>query len=135
MSKNKEEKLAIVMTLLHNGVNYVGITYSGGGDSGAIDEVFLFNKLDEEFIQTGELPNDISYRAEEYPHTATVDNKGFDKSAIENLFFPHLDNIEDWWNNDGGYGSAVLDLERMMLEIDNHTYYTQINDHRNSIKL
>ena len=135
MSRNKEKDLAIIMTLLHNGVNYVGINYSGGGDSGAIDELFLFNKLDEEFIQNGEIPNDISYNKKNYPNTVIVDDKDFNNDAIENLFFPHLDQIEDWWNNDGGYGSAVLDLQRMMLQIDNHTYYTQVNDHSHSIEV
>ena len=134
MSNNKEKDLSIIMTLMHNGVNYVGINYSGGGDSGAIDEIFLFKNLDENAIQTGKLPDDYHYNKEEYPNIEEV-KIDINMNAIENLFFPHLDKIEDWWNNEGGYGSAVLDLQRMMLQIDNNTYYTEVQSFDHSIEL
>lgn len=134
MSGNKEKDLSIIMTLMHNGVNYVGINYSGGGDSGAIDEIFLFKNLDEDSIQTGKIPEDYHYRKDEYPNIEEVEID-INNNAVENLFFPHLDQIEDWWNNEGGYGSAVLDLRRMMLQIDNNTYYTEVNNHDHSIEL
>lgn len=134
MSNNKEKDLSIIMTLLHNGVKFIGITYSGGGDSGAIDEIFLFKKLDEESIQTGKLPEDFIYNREQSDEVELLELE-INNDAVENLFFPHLDRIEDWWNNEGGYGSAVLDLERMMLEIDNNTYYTETHVHKHSIEL
>ena len=134
MSVKKEKDLSIIMTLMHNGVNYIGISYSGGGDSGAIDEIFLFKNLDEDSIQTVKIPEDYHYRKDEYPNIEEVEID-INNNAVENLFFPHLDQIEDWWNNEGGYGSAVLDLGRMMLQINNNTYYTEVNNHDHSIEL
>lgn len=129
-----EDKLEIINALLDANVNYVGITYSGGGDSGAIDEKYLFRTLPEDIIQSGEIEYDFTDRED----IEVIDDKEIEPQIlirVEDLFFPHLNNIEDWWNNEGGYGSAVLDLNRMMLQINNNTYYTETHKHDHSIEL
>lgn len=81
----EEKKINLVgaMIYLHdNGIKEILIRYSGGGDSGAIDEVAFLN------------------------HNG--DDVGFDcddsvKQFIEDLAHLKLNDIEDWWNNDGGW--------------------------------
>ena len=93
------------------GVAYVSIEYNGGGDSGCIDCTTALNS-EEEFINIHELPN----------HTE-LQNILFD---IADYFEGKiLNSIEDWWNNDGGYGELILNLSDLSYNIQNNIRYTQ----------
>ena len=48
-----------------------------------------------------------------------------------------LNTIEDWWNNDGGYGSMLLNLETMEFKINNNVRYTDVEEysHDGSVEL
>ena len=120
--KNEKLDLAVVMTLLRdNGVHYIGCHYSGSGDSGDIETIKSFGpdftkKWKEGDIEIGwgeegevdySLPNDVD-------------------TFINDLFYSkHLNNIEDWWNNDGGYGSMIMCTGTGEFKNMNNCYYTQ----------
>jgi hypothetical protein len=87
------------------GINVVVITYSGGGDDGCIDSIDYYkSKLDD------------------------LDGSGFDiKLNHEDVFKDYctdtlLENIEDWYSDEGGYGRLVVYLDDMSYTIDNHQY-------------
>ena len=44
---------------------------------------------------------------------------------LEDYIYGILDTIEDWWNNDGGYGTILIRLKDLKYKIDNNVYYTQ----------
>lgn len=90
-----------------NGYSYIIITYEGSGDSGAIEEVYMSNTLDD--------------RADQTPII------GLDKDCIESWAYAEiLDNISDWYNNDGGYGTIVIDVNDCTYNVENNIRYMEI---------
>ena len=96
------------------GFTHIRATYSGGGDSGQIDNIEVLkgeNTEDEDFIEE----EDIS------------EFKEIDCEIIEewiNNFM--LNDIEDWWNNEGGYGEVLINLSDLSYKIDSNIYITNI---------
>ena len=107
--KTKDLNLLGVMTYLSD-LSYekIIIKYSGGGDSGAIDEIY--------FVKFGE--------SEEESFTSQ-DKKIINpdvRDYIESLCFRQLDRVEDWWNNEGGYGSMDLHIPSGEFVIHNNIF-------------
>ena len=133
---DKELKMAAVIAELRdNGVEFVGCYYEGGGDSGAIDQYYFF---DEEFSMKW----DDDFKLD-YSDNGNMDTKLSEKlrlnveTKLEDLFYRELNTIEDWWNNDGGYGSMVLNLQTMEFKIDNNVRYTntEVYIHDGSVEI
>ena len=133
---DKELKMAAVIAELRdNGVEFVGCYYEGGGDSGAIDQYYFF---DEEFSMKW----DDDFKLD-YSDNGNMDTKLSEKlrlnveTKLEDLFYRELNTIEDWWNNDGGYGSMVLNLQTMEFKIDNNLRYTntEVYIHDGSVEI
>jgi len=125
---DKELNMAAVITeLKDNGVEFVGCYYEGGGDSGAIEHYCFFN---EEFNMRWDDNNGVDY-SEEGNMDSTVDEKLRlnVETKLEDLFYRQLNNIEDWWNNDGGSGSMVLNLATMEFKISNYVRYTSTEEY------
>lgn len=78
----------LFLKLRNMGIEKVRVDFSGGGDSGDIDNVTALDKND----------NDVTM-PEEYVH------------QIHELVWPLLNDGEDWWNNDGGNGDFTIHLE------------------------
>lgn len=120
--KNKELDLAAVMTSLRdNGVHYVGCYYSGGGDSGAIENMTLYGHDFKQRFEDGDVEIDYGDHGDlEYELTDDIEN------FFDELFtYEILNNIEDWWNNDGGYGSVMMCTKTGEYKNINNIYYTQ----------
>ena len=125
---DKELKMAAVIAELRdNGVEFVGCYYEGGGDSGAIDQYYFF---DEEFSMRWD--DDFGL---DYSDNGNMDTQLSEKlrrnveTKLEDLFYRELNTIEDWWNNDGGYGSMVLNLQTMEFKISNNVRYTNTEEY------
>jgi hypothetical protein len=97
-----------IYLLKDKGVKRIRIEYSGGGDSGAIDSIGYLDELD-------------SFIAIKYSGMEATDIP----PAIENLAYVKLNNIEDWWNNDGGVGYMIIDLNDLSYQISNEIRYTE----------
>lgn len=91
------------------GVKKIIVKYSGGGDSGQIDEVF--------FSKTGE--DDDELTAEQ----AGVKAEAVD--IIESKTYKLLNPIEDWYNNDGGYGIVTIQVPSGDYNIENNVYHME----------
>lgn len=97
------------------GAAYVHIEYSGGGDSGCIDCTSVLNS-ENKFIHIHELSN--------YTELKNI------LSDIENYFERSiLNDIEDWWNDAGGFGELILDLSDLSYRIENNINYTQVESY------
>jgi hypothetical protein len=98
----EEQLMEVLIQLADQGVTGIKVHYDGGGDSGAIESIVYTDKEDAEF-------SDIDYVSawNEDQNLAKLNSSAY--STIEN--FAHetlLDNIEDWWNNEGGYGDLLI---------------------------
>lgn len=122
----------IVMSLRDLGCEYILAYYCGGGDSGAIEHIHYYGNDYAEHFESGSLDNGESSCEHIDVDSAPV---GTEK-LIEDLFHEKLNTVEDWWNNDGGYGYITLRLEDLSYLIDNNTYYTQTEywSHEGSLK-
>jgi Fe-S cluster assembly iron-binding protein IscA len=99
----KEEFAKALFDLRSNNIKTIRIDYSGGGDSGAIDNIT--------FIDT-----DDDIRSILQDDTISV---------VENISYRMLDDIEDWWNNDGGDGTLIINVNDLSYNIENNIRYTE----------
>lgn len=111
--ENKINFIGVMTYLSDLGFNRVLINYSGGGDSGAIDSiVYLKPEDDIKEIEYYELN-------EEQKETLNEDVRTF----IDLMAWSELTYIEDWWNNDGGFGVMTIAIPSGEFTIENNTYY------------
>jgi hypothetical protein len=98
----EEQLMETLIQLADQGVTGIKIHYDGGGDSGAIENIVYTDKEDAEF---SDIDLVISWDQDK-------DLGNLNSSAYANIQnFAHetiLDNIEDWWNNEGGYGDILI---------------------------
>ena len=103
--KNSE----VILELKDLSVDKVQIEYSGSGDSGDIDDITYYNKAGE-VVEIEEEYKDVHEKVRDY---------------ADNI----LSNIEDWWNNDGGFGILNLFISENTYSIENHIYVTETEDY------
>ena len=124
MTKEKLTSDGIILLLKDLGVRYVQCEYSGGGDSGAIDEWGFYDSEQTElvdwqaanFIDTEQKPGEIDTTTEEMKAAWSV---------TEDLILDILNTkVMDWWNNEGGYGSFLMDIDTCEYIVCNNQYYT-----------
>ncbi len=110
--------LEAILYLKDRNVDKIIISYEGSGDSGCVEDCRYFNDDDEFNLNDLSISNDF--------HESIKD------LASESL----LDKIEDWWNNDGGYGDLVIDLKDNSYTIENNIRYTDYEtyNHEGEIK-
>jgi hypothetical protein len=117
MSKNLDKLTwqKAIISLKDNGVARIVVSYSGSGDSGGIDEVSYFDKENTE-IKHDEL---------------AVDHNG-----VQDLAYPLLEGIEDWYNNEGGDGTIDIHLNTLKYKIVNNVNIMEQEtfNHKGSIK-
>lgn len=99
--------------LKERNISKVRLEYSGGGDSGSIEQITYIDDNDKEC--TG-IDTDVT-------------------EAIENFAYTKLNDIEDWWNNDGGMGYMIIDLDDHTYEISNEIRYTDYETYNHEGKL
>lgn len=103
------KNIEVILELKDLGVDKVEVNYSGSGDSGDIDTITYYNKAGEVVEIEGEYEE--------------VYNKLQDYALIL------LEKIEDWWNNDGGYGVLNMFISENTYSIENHIYITETEDY------
>ena len=121
MTENKMTDLLLKLADL--GVTGIKIFYSGGGDSGDIDDVLYTTTKDVTFYDINTL---VDYQ-ENTLYLTNLDHELKDEItefANEKI----LNGIEDWWNNDGGYGVMLIKIPSGQYEISNTIYVTDTEE-------
>lgn len=116
-----------VLPLLQAGhVSRVTVSFDGSGDCGSISEVW-FDGGDFDAANTTVESLGVARRFEEGRWvTERVDERKSVRSAIEELAYDYIDETGvDWYNNDGGYGELVLDIENGTLALEVNTRFTE----------
>ena len=119
----ENEMTGLLLKLADLGVTGIKIFYSGGGDSGDIDDVVYTTTKEVAF-------NDImnlSTYGEGILHLADLDGELRD-DLIDFANEKILNDLEDWWNNDGGYGVMIIKIPSGEYEISNTIYITDTEE-------
>jgi len=107
---NKKTIFQTLLELKDLNIYKILIEYSGSGDSGGIDNVIYLDKNNDE----------IEGIEENYPKL---------NDELRDYVYDLLQDVEDWYNNEGGYGTVTIDLINNSYNIDNHIYYMQTEDY------
>ena len=118
------EMTALLFKLADLGVTGIQVSYEGGGDSGCIEAITYTT----EPCETPEDANDLADQYNQGKNLADLDQNLFEQ--IEN--FAHstiLDQIEDWWNNEGGHGTMSIMVPSGKYKVNNTIYITETEDY------
>lgn len=119
----EEQLMEVLIQLADQGVTGIKVYYEGGGDSGAIESIVYTDKENPEWddIQTlNSWEKDI--------FLTSINSEAH--SQIEN--FAHqtiLDNIEDWWNDEGGYGDLLIKVPSGEYIVYNNIRITEVEEY------
>jgi hypothetical protein len=119
----ENEMTGLLLKLADLGVTGIKIFYSGGGDSGDIDDVVYTTIKEAAFNNIMNLSN----HGEDVLYLANLDGELKDELtdfANEKI----LNDLEDWWNNDGGYGVMLIKIPSGQYEINNTIYVTDTEE-------
>jgi hypothetical protein len=117
------ELTAVLFKLADLGITGVKVKYDGGGDSGAIEWI----GVTREHCETPEDVNDKVEDWETESNLASIDGNLYyqiESFADEKL----LNDIEDWWNNEGGFGDLCICVPSGKYIINNHVRITETED-------
>jgi hypothetical protein len=119
------ENRVLLFKLKDLGIAYIQAYYEGGGDSGAIEDLLYVDnkKAIEEDLNFNKLCEDnyINHRScgIDFEIDSSLD------SLIEDLIYGLLENVEDWYNNDGGFGTVYINISTGEYSINNNVRYTE----------
>ena len=92
----EQELTQTLIQLADLGVTGIRINYEGGGDSGCIEDIFYTDKEGVSLWEVQNLAWD-SKNLKQLNNELAINIENFATDKI-------LDDIEDWWNNEGGSG-------------------------------
>jgi len=119
----ENEMTGLLLKLADLGVTGIKIFYSGGGDSGDIDDVVYTTIKEAAFNNIMNLSN----HGENVLYLANLDGYLRD-DLIDFANEKILNDLEDWWNNDGGYGVMLIKIPSGQYEIANTIYVTDTEE-------
>lgn len=120
---NELEMTGLLLKLADIGITGIKVHYAGSGDSGAIESlVYTTEKLDEDEVDAFMEIDTLSIWSNE--NNLSVLNSELN-DLVENFVSEKLLNdIEDWWNNDGGEGEVLILIPSGKYLINNRIYIT-----------
>jgi len=127
----EEQLMEVLIQLADQGVTGIKVHYDGSGDSGAIENIVYTDIEDANFSDI-----DLVSAWNQDMNLATLNSSAY--ATIEN--FAHetiLDNIEDWWNNEGGYGELLIKVPSGEYLVNNNIRIMKVeeyNHHGNLFK-
>jgi hypothetical protein len=117
------ELTSLLFKLADLGITGVKVKYDGAGDSGAIDWIGYT-------AEPCATPEDVNDNIDDWLNEANLANIDEDLySKIAEFAYHVLDDIEDWWNNEGGYGDLCICVPSGKYIINNHIRITETEDY------
>ena len=117
------ELTSLLFRLADFGITGVKVKYDGGGDSGDIEWIGYTKK-------PCETPEDVDDNMEDWADDARLSNLGSDVyTQVEEFADTILGDIEDWWNNEGGWGDLCICVPSGKYIINNHVRITESEDY------
>ena len=119
----ENDMTGLLLQLADLGVTGIKIIYSGGGDSGAIDDIIYTTEKVTNFEDL-EILDPYSENVLNLRDLSTSLYSDIEDFATSQL----LDNIEDWWNNEGGYGTVLIAIPSGNYKINNNIYISNTEE-------
>jgi hypothetical protein len=116
----ENDMTGLLLQLADLGVTGIKIIYSGGGDSGAIDDI-IYTTEEVTFLEDLDDLDPYSENVLNLRDLSTSFYSDIEDFATSKL----LDNVEDWWNNEGGYGTVLIAIPSGNYTINNNIYFTE----------
>ena len=116
----ENDMTGLLLQLADLGVTGIKIIYSGGGDSGAIDEI-IYTTEEVTFLEDLENLDQYSENVLNLRDLGESFYSNMEDFATSQL----LDNVEDWWNNEGGHGTVLITIPSGNYTINNNIYFTE----------
>jgi hypothetical protein len=121
----ENEMTGLLLKLADLGVTGIKVQYDGGGDSGAVEWIGYTT----EKCATPEDVDDYIDTWDNDANLADLDSSAY--SLIEDFAQERiLEDIEDWWNNEGGYGDLSICVPSGKYCINNHIRITETEDYK-----
>ena len=126
---NEINMMGTLVKLADLGVTGIKVQYEGSGDSGAIENVvYTTEKMDQDEEAAFDDINDIEVWVQDVSHLQELDS-GLSSDIANFVEEQLLNDIEDWWNNEGGYGSVCILIPSGKYKIYNDIRITQIESY------
>ena len=127
---NETMMTGLLIQLADLGVTGIQISYEGSGDSGCIDEVlYTTDKLPENLEEAFDKIRSLNNWQQDAKYLRNLDSglsSDIESFAEEKI----LDSIEDWWNNDGGYGTLCILVPSGKYDIMNNVRITEVETYQ-----
>ena len=119
----ENDMTSLLLQLADRGVTGIRVHYAGGGDSGALEDIVYTTKeiADIEDINYLENYGEDVLNLKDLDSALSSDIENFAEEQI-------LNDIEDWWNNDGGHGVMLIAIPSGNYKINNTIYITETVD-------
>jgi hypothetical protein len=120
----EQEVTSLLIKLADIGITGIMVRYDGAGDSGQIEEIqYCTEPVDD----IEEIEDKIDY------HSPKLNELNSDlEKAIEDLVYKFLlEDIEDWYNNEGGYGTMLMCTKTGNFINENNCYRQEIDTYMN----
>jgi hypothetical protein len=119
----ENDMTGLLLQLADLGVTGIKIIYSGGGDSGAIDEI-IYTTQEITFLEDLDDLDPYSKNVLNLRDLSTSFYSDIEDFASIKL----LDTIEDWWNNEGGHGTVLIAIPSGNYTINNNIYISNTEE-------
>jgi hypothetical protein len=123
---NETMMTSLLIQLADLGVTGIQIYYEGSGDSGCIDEVlYTTDKLPENLEDAFDKIRSLSSWDEGAKYLRNLDSglsSDIESFSEEKILY----DVEDWWNNEGGYGTMCILVPSGKYDVDNNIRITEI---------
>lgn len=123
---NEMMMTSLLIKLADLGVTGIQISYEGSGDSGCIEDLlYTTDKLPENEEDAFDKIRSLNTWQEDAKYLRNLDSglsSDIESFAEEKI----LDSIEDWWNNDGGYGTMCILVPSGKYDVMNNVRITEV---------
>lgn len=138
VTKNRVKQLVDVAKSLN--ATRIVVSYDGSGDSGQIESAYLLDKNDKSIAIPGGLKVNVRVCYSNWDNVSNTwveECKYMDvplENALKSLCEDHLSEQGiDWYNNDGGYGEQVIDVETGKVTLKHNQRITDSEYHEHEI--
>jgi hypothetical protein len=120
----------LLLQLADRGVTGIKIYYAGGGDSGAIEDVvYTTEVLDKDEDKAFEFISELSTYGLEKSETLVSLDSSLNSDISDFAEEAILNDLEDWWNDEGGHGTMSIMVPSGKYKITNTIYITETEDY------
>ena len=127
---NETMMTGLLIQLADLGVTGIQIYYEGSGDSGCIEEIlYTTDKLPENEEDAFDKIRSLDAWDVESKHLKSLDSglsSDIESFATDKI----LDDLENWWNDEGGYGTMCILVPSGKYDIMNSIRFTKVDTYQ-----